>query len=114
MSIKIEYKKRSGHVCLTKCPFKEGIRVSSTGCQNCQNFINKDDNEVTCKGVDLTKKPELHKWVKNWRFQGDKLEAKLADVIAELAEENGMSANDVSHVFPYILRMLKSESEWTK
>jgi hypothetical protein len=31
-----------------------------------------------------------------------------------VAEENGMNVNDISHLFPGILRMLKSTSEWAQ
>lgn len=42
------------------------------------------------------------------------LEANLADAMARVAESNGMSANDLQHLFPAVLRMLKSESKWAK
>jgi len=41
-------------------------------------------------------------------------EANLADAISRVAANNGLSVNDVMHVFPFILRMLKSESNWSK
>lgn len=44
----------------------------------------------------------------------DELEANLIDAVSRVAEQNGMSANDVTHVTPYILRMLKSQSAWAK
>lgn len=56
-----------------------------------------------------------HRFVSSFSFKNTEIsEAKLADAIAEMAEKNGMSANDVAYVFPYILRMLKSDSEWSK
>lgn len=42
------------------------------------------------------------------------LEANLCDAIARVAEINGMSSNDVQHIFPAVLRMLKSTSDWAK
>lgn len=41
-------------------------------------------------------------------------EANLADAIARVGEQNGMSNNDVLHALPLILRMLKSKSDWAK
>lgn len=55
-------------------------------------------------------------WMNNsWLFKEDeKDEASLAFFIAKVAEKNGMSANDIHHMFPYILRMLKSDIDWSK
>jgi len=54
-----------------------------------------------------------HHFVKNWLFKSDeKDEALLAHHMAVLAEKNGMSTNDMMHLFPYVLRMLKSEIPW--
>ena len=53
--------------------------------------------------------------VKNWLFQEDeKDEATLAHAMAVVAEKNGMSSNDLQHLFPAVLRMLKSDIEWAK
>lgn len=53
--------------------------------------------------------------VKNWLFQEDeKDEATLAHVMAIVAEKNGMSSNDLQHLFPAVLRMLKSDIDWAK
>lgn len=53
--------------------------------------------------------------VKNWLFQEDeKDEATLAHAMAIVAEKNGMSSNDLQHLFPAVLRMLKSDIEWAK
>lgn len=41
-------------------------------------------------------------------------EANLADAIARVAFDNGMSATDVNYLLPAILRMLNSKSENTK
>lgn len=65
-----------------------------------------------------------HDLVKNWVFGFDKgnesdelraiKEANLSDAMARVAELNGLSRNDMQHLFPAVLRMLKSQSEWTK
>lgn len=62
--------------------------------------------------------------VKNWIFPYDKdseqdelraiEEANLADALARVGSRNGLTVNDFQHLFPAILRMLKSSSEWTK
>lgn len=53
--------------------------------------------------------------VKNWLFQeGEKDEATLAHAMAIVAEKNGMSSNDLQHLFPAVLRMLKSDIDWAK
>ena len=53
--------------------------------------------------------------VKNWLFQEDeKNEATLAHAMAVVAENNGMSSNDLQHLFPAVLRMLKSDIDWAK
>jgi uncharacterized protein (DUF2267 family) len=56
-----------------------------------------------------------HKTICNWAFEsGEEAEANLADAMARVAEKNGMTANDLMHLFPAVLRMLKSESRWAK
>lgn len=56
-----------------------------------------------------------HKFVKPFCFTMDETdEACLAHYMAVVAEKNGMSANDMSHVFPYVLRMLKSNIDWSR
>ncbi|MFW6247241.1 MAG: hypothetical protein ACOC22_03670 [bacterium] len=56
-----------------------------------------------------------HNFVKNWLFTSDeKEEAELAHFMAVVAEKNGMSVNDMHHLFPYVLRMLKSDIQWSK
>jgi hypothetical protein len=53
--------------------------------------------------------------VKNWLFQEDeKDEATLAHSLAVVAEKNGMSVNDLMHLYPYVLRMVKSRIDWSK
>ena len=64
----------------------------------------------------------IHHFVKQWLFQYENIqdeviamkEANLADAIARVAHGNGLSVNDVHKIFPLVLRMLKSNSEWTK
>jgi hypothetical protein len=65
-----------------------------------------------------------HEFVKSWVFgytenhESEELQAmkdaNLADAIARVAASNGLTRNDVMNLFPAILRMLKSESEWAK
>ena len=56
-----------------------------------------------------------HKMVKNWLFTDEEEEeATLANSLAIVAEKNEMSQNDLMHLFPAILRMLKSDIKWTK
>lgn len=56
-----------------------------------------------------------HWMVKNWLFTEDEhAEATLAQAMAVVAEKNGMNANDLSHLFPALLRTLKSKSEWAQ
>lgn len=43
-----------------------------------------------------------------------KAECELADAMANVAEVNGLSVNDLQHLFPAVLRMLKSNSPWAK
>lgn len=56
-----------------------------------------------------------HKKVTHWRFESDQAhEANLADAIMRVAENNGMSVNDIQHLYPAVLRMLKSNIQWSK
>jgi len=62
--------------------------------------------------------------VKHWLFDADvkneqeclkaENEAELANSMAKVCIDNGMNANDLQHLFPAVLRMLKSKSNWTK
>lgn len=53
--------------------------------------------------------------VSNWAFQDDQeLEANLCNAVAKVAEKNGFSSTDMHHLFPAILRMLRSEIEWAQ
>lgn len=56
-----------------------------------------------------------HKMVSNWLFtENEHDEATLAQAIAVIAEKNEVSANNLQHLFPAILRMLKSDIPWSK
>jgi hypothetical protein len=56
-----------------------------------------------------------HKAVQHWRFEANQAhEAHFADAVMRLAGNNGMSVNDVQHLFPAMLRMLKSNIQWSK
>ena len=54
-----------------------------------------------------------HRSVDNWRFSNES-KAGFVNYMAAIAEENGMSANDLHHLVPAILRMLKSQTEWAE
>lgn len=56
-----------------------------------------------------------HWMVENWLFTEDtEEEATLANAMAVVAEKSGMDANNLSHLFPAVLRMLKNDSAWSK
>ena len=56
-----------------------------------------------------------HRMVENWLFTEDtEDEAILAHQLAVVAEKNGLNANDLQHLFPAVLRMLKSNINWSK
>ena len=56
-----------------------------------------------------------HWMVENWLFTEDtEEEATLANAMAAIAEKSGMDANNLSHLFPAVLRMLKNDSAWSK
>lgn len=53
--------------------------------------------------------------VKNWLFdEGQEDEAHLAEFMARVGEKNGLNQNHFMHLFPAILRMLKSDIKWSK
>lgn len=53
--------------------------------------------------------------VYNWGFnEGEEEEARLCNAMAEVAKKNGLDGNDLTHLFPAVLRMLKSDIEWSK
>lgn len=56
-----------------------------------------------------------HHMVVNWMFtESTEDEAILANSMAVVADKSGMTANDLQHIFPAVLRMLKNESAWSK
>ena len=56
-----------------------------------------------------------HPMVNNWVFTEDEhAEATLAHAMAVVAEKNGMGVNDLAHLFPALLRTLKSDIPWSK
>lgn len=56
-----------------------------------------------------------HTFVKSFLFtDAEEEEAAFAHHLAVVAEKNGMSNNDVLELFPAIMRILKSKSEWAK
>ena len=56
-----------------------------------------------------------HDMVKNWLFTEDtEEEANLANAMAIVAAKKGMNANDLQHLFPAVLRMLKNDTAWAK
>ncbi len=55
-----------------------------------------------------------HDMVKNWLFTEDtEEEANLANAMAIVAEKSGMTVNDLQHIFPAVLRMLKNDTAWS-
>lgn len=53
--------------------------------------------------------------VKNWVFQeNEEDEAHLCEFMARVGAKNGLNQNDFMKLFPGVLRMLKSNSEWAK
>lgn len=49
----------------------------------------------------------------NWLFKADEVEeAQLAIHLAELGVKTGISMNEFHHLFPMILRIMKSKSNW--
>lgn len=57
----------------------------------------------------------VNEFVKNWMFTEDEHdEATLAHCMGKIAKKNGLSANDMIHLYPYVLRMLKSDIDWAK
>lgn len=57
----------------------------------------------------------VHKMVQSWMFTEETEDlAALAHHMAVVAEKNGLSVNDLWHLFPAILRMLKDTSNWSE
>ena len=56
-----------------------------------------------------------HSAIDHWMFiEGEEDEAILANSLAVVGSKNGISTNDLAHLFPAILRMLKNKSNWSK
>lgn len=55
----------------------------------------------------------LDKSANNLGFSSQE-EASLADAVTRVGMANVLTKSDIQHVMPFILRMLKSNSEWTK
>ena len=49
----------------------------------------------------------------NWEFESVD-EMNLAESMSIVAKNNGLSSNDMIHIFPLVLRMLKSKSKWSE
>ena len=105
-------------ICVKACSNQE---VQNGLCECNNNFKNKwqkDPHDQVISEHTLTLHKILypnHHFVKNWKFkQEESKEATLAQAIALVGEKNGLSANDISYVYPYILRMLKSKIDWAK
>ncbi len=78
--------------------------------------INKMENILNLKWRRGIKEVfPVHPMVQHWMFTEDtEAEAMLAHQMAVVAEKNGMTANDLQHIFPAVLRMLKNDSAWAK
>ena len=56
-----------------------------------------------------------HRMVKHWVFTEEtEEEAMLANAMALVAQKSNISLNDLQHLFPAVLRMLKNDSIWSK
>ena len=72
--------------------------------------MDTNNKEISYKGITIH-----NEFCYNWQFPlEEEAEADLANAIAAVATKNGLSSSDMLHVFPYILRMLKSNSVWAK
>ena len=70
--------------------------------------------EIDQKDKELKYYPK-HELVTNWQFPDTDLEeAELIHVLAKLSVKTGLSINQLQHIFPAILRMMKSNSIWAK
>jgi uncharacterized protein YpuA (DUF1002 family) len=57
----------------------------------------------------------VHFYVSNCVFKdNEEDEATLVNYISKVGAKNGLTVNDITNVFPYILRMLKSDIDWSK
>lgn len=84
------------------------------GCEIAIHEVNRLDAEIKL----VYKKDKIfptNNLVRTWMFNdSEESEALLANQIAVVAQKNGMNQNDLVHLIPAILRMLKSNSEWAK
>jgi hypothetical protein len=58
-----------------------------------------------------------HESVKNWQFEINPEEicqANLANALACLATVTGVNNNELQHIFPIVLRIMKSKGKWSK
>lgn len=56
-----------------------------------------------------------HPMIENWLFTEDtEDEAMLAHQMSVVAEKSGMTSNDLIHIFPAVLRMLKNGTKWSQ
>lgn len=71
-------------------------------------FTYINGNEVDCY--------PMHNFAHHWTFDAktEQEEALLANCMAKVAEKNGLNTNDLVGMFPLVLRMLKSKSNWAK
>ena len=81
------------------------------------NQLNSDANQILNfkwrKGVKQVS--PAHSMINNWVFTEDtEQEAMLAHCMAAVAKKSGMTANDLQHIFPAVLRMLKNDSACSK
>ena len=53
--------------------------------------------------------------VDNYVFKdSEKEEATLMRAVIDMSKKYGISANEMNHIYPVILRILKSKSDWAK
>jgi hypothetical protein len=65
------------------------------------------------KGIKEVK--PAHQMVQNWMFTEETEDhASLVHYMAVIAEKNGLTVNDLQHLFPAVLRMLKDNSNWSR
>jgi len=86
----------------TKLDYKKGVERYSPMHPSVQNCI----FEVGANGFKTDGKYATS--------EEAEMEANLLDAIAHVGSANGLTANDYNHLFPAILRMLKSNSAWAK
>ena len=77
--------------------------------------INLASNGVKYKGKKCYPK---HENVNNWEFDPtiseEVCQANLANALACLGQFTGVDENQLSHLFPAILRMMKAKGKWSK